>query len=196
MAKIAGDSPRTLADDILLLSYGNNLNSFLHSFNALHVYLRDLGSKVAPDKSLTFSTNPDFRTKLASHHWPDLGSKIVVKLQFRDLGSHTNLSFSKSGSTLTKRLRGAVQSCKRIRGMPHDYKTKNWFVLGAALNKGLYGVEATWANETALATLTTAVVSTIAPNSSLTCNAWFLVSSLTRGSQTPWPYVFFAVLCS
>ena len=60
-----GAIPRILADDIMLLTTGpDHLELFTDTFTATHKYLQDLGSQIAPTKSLTFSTLASTRKQL------------------------------------------------------------------------------------------------------------------------------------
>ena len=59
----------------------------------------------------------------------------------------------------------------RIRWLPHSFEEKGAFIKAKALALGLYGCEATWANETELGRLTTAIANCISPKSNNRCNA-------------------------
>ena len=49
--------PRVLADDLQILATGpRHLELFEQAFDSTHEHLEDLGAKMAPNKSMTFSS--------------------------------------------------------------------------------------------------------------------------------------------
>ena len=81
--------PRLLADDVLLMAAGPGAwERFQQGFNATHVYIMDLGGKIAAAKSYLFSTDRAWRNRLRAHHWEHLDCLIRVVLHVRDLGAH------------------------------------------------------------------------------------------------------------
>ena len=50
--------PRVLADDILLVTTGaDHEQRFIEGYSATHLYLADMGAKLAADRSLVMSTS-------------------------------------------------------------------------------------------------------------------------------------------
>ena len=174
---------RMLADDILLLYIGVDLNVFVRAYDFLLFFLASMGGKVAPNKSATFSTDNKFRGWLRQHVWNGVGAKIKVQLNFRDLGAHLNFPKHVNGSTLTGRMLDSISSCFRIKSLPHSYVTKATFIAAKTLNKGLYGCESTSVNESVLAQYTTAISNTVAPNSSRKSNA-LVFSTLAAANRS------------
>ena len=85
MCKEMGLKPRVLADDLLLVSDGNEacvFSNFVNGCDATHQYIQDMGAKAAPKKSFAFSTDNSKRKWLKQHFWIKLQSKIEVKLNF------------------------------------------------------------------------------------------------------------------
>ena len=187
MARAAGCVPRILADDLLLIYVGPMLARFVEVFCNTHEFLIDMGARVAPNKSYLFSTCPMFRKWLSGHTWPLLDKTIDVSQHFRDLGTHINTAARFVGSTLTDRMNKAVASVNRMRWLPHDFNQKAMFVLSAALSAGLYGCEAAWANETALASLTSAIANVVSHVAPLRSNA--IMFSLFKDKQEVDPSV-------
>eukprot|EP00973_Karenia_brevis_P061621 8569134-Karenia_brevis.AAC.1 len=61
-----GAIPRTLADDLLLLTKGRRaLHLFAHAFSATMEHLQDIGGRIAPTKSKIFATMTAHRTWLS-----------------------------------------------------------------------------------------------------------------------------------
>ena len=59
-----GAKPRVLADDIMVSIAGvGSFDRFVPILNATLQYCIDLGARVAPDKSFTFSTDKQVRKK-------------------------------------------------------------------------------------------------------------------------------------
>ena len=136
-----------------------------------HDFLHDMGARLAPKKSYLFSTANDFRKYLRTYSWPKVGGCISVLLHFRDLGTHVNTTSRFVGSTLTERIEQAIKCDMRFRWLPHTFLEKIKFILSSALSAGLYGCEAAWANEAALARLTTIIANTISHSAALRSNA-------------------------
>ena len=65
--------------------------------DATLTFLSDMGGKVAPSKSLVFSTCARTRSWLSRKFWKPIGGGIRVANHFRDLGTHLNLTFMACG---------------------------------------------------------------------------------------------------
>ena len=116
-----------------------------------------MGAKAAPKKCFTFSTDSTQRTWMRTHIWKHINSQIAVKLNFRDLGSHVNISNGINGATLTQRMLDILPMLGQIAWLPHETKQKILFTLNAAFTKGFYGCESTHVNETVLNQVASAV---------------------------------------
>ena len=76
--------------------------------------MEDLGAKMAPKKSLTFSSDAASRNWLRNHKWRRLDTKIRVVSDCRDLGARLNAAANRSyGSTLTTRM---LKTAKETKG--------------------------------------------------------------------------------
>ena len=65
LIKRTGACPIVLADDIMLYSVGpQHEQKLMAAYNVTHQYLADLGAKLAPTKSATFSTATNTRKRL------------------------------------------------------------------------------------------------------------------------------------
>ena len=83
--------PRILADDLQLMATGSNhLSKFKEAFDATHKHLEDLGAKLAPKKSITWSSSAASRKWLTKHRWRRPQRTIKVITDGRDLGAHMN----------------------------------------------------------------------------------------------------------
>ena len=128
--------PRVLADDLLVMSLSPKLDVFIEGYEATHIYLADMGAKVAPNKSYTFSSSADFRGWLKDYVWPALGKCIVTFINFRDLGSHLNFSMRPCGATLTARIGRGTEIINRIRWLPVSFEEKGRRIAGNTLALG------------------------------------------------------------
>ena len=99
-------TPRIPADDLQLLCTGSRrLENFEFGFNETHTHLADMGAKLAPKKSIVFSSDETSRRWLRKHRWRRVGATIQVITDGKDLGAHMNASTNRTyGATLTKRM--------------------------------------------------------------------------------------------
>ena len=78
--------PMILADDLHILATGpRHLEWFTHAFDKTHLHLMDMGARIAPSKSLTFSSNNTARNWLRTHQWRILKDVVPVMTSCRDL---------------------------------------------------------------------------------------------------------------
>ena len=69
----AAVKPRILTDDLQILARGpNHLEHFEYAFDATHKHLYDMGAKIAPKKSVVFSSDRKSRGWLKQHRWGPL----------------------------------------------------------------------------------------------------------------------------
>ncbi len=171
---------RVLADDVILVGLGaHNILEFCRRFTILITYIIDMGSVISIKKSFLFSSNDTTRDWLRNYFWEPIKENIRVVTNFRDLGAHLNLSGANNGATLAARLRNGVAKAMKIRKLPHDYATKAMFVLTSVLSGSLYGCEATYASESAMDALATAIADTVSPRASKRSND-IMFSTLMR----------------
>ena len=95
--------PRILADDLQLMCIGTgHSEAFEFAFDATHQHLEDIGAKLAPKKSITWSSSAAVRKWLSTHRWAKPRRTIQVITDGRDLGCHMSAAANKIvGSTLT-----------------------------------------------------------------------------------------------
>ena len=107
MQKEAGNIPRVLADDILLLSEGQEklMHRFAGALDATHTYLIDMGAVVAPDKNSNFASTEAPRKWPRETYWKKLGPAIAVVENFRYLGAHMNIARKNTAETLKQRIK-------------------------------------------------------------------------------------------
>ena len=88
-----GVTPRVLADDILITAEGTGqYMEFCAAYDATIEYVTDIGGKMAPDKSVLFSTCRLTRRTLRLRSWRRLRSaRIQAKCAFPDLGTHVDV---------------------------------------------------------------------------------------------------------
>ena len=163
-------NPRILADDLLVDAQGEDHEAiFKNAYDFTHEFLGDIGAKISPTKSWTFSTCRTTRAKLRIHTWQRLDNAIIqVHNGARDLGSHLCTTAVLTSPTLTNRINEAISSCMRIRRTAFQPQKKAHMIRLAVLTKALYGVEAAPACETTLARLRHAIASTIGTHTKFT----------------------------
>ena len=164
--KTLNATPRILADDILVFAEGHDHEQkFKQAFEATHIFLADIGARLAPSKSTTFSTEKSTRKKLKSHIWATTGTNIKLIIHARDLGSHLCTTGTMCGPTLTARLKEATALIKRIGRTNFTKKIKIHLIRTSGISKALYGIEATPACERTMQGLRAAIANVIGPHS-------------------------------
>eukprot|EP00973_Karenia_brevis_P025190 3474774-Karenia_brevis.AAC.1 len=147
--------PRTLADDLLLLTRGRRaLHLFQHAFSLTIEHLQDLGGKIAPAKSKVFATTSAHRAWLSSYVWEPIMQLIPVVHSFRDLGSSVSFTMCTSTAVSKSRLIKATHTVERIGRLPHTRPKKALFAVICANSQALYGCESSHVDEQALQTYT------------------------------------------
>ena len=101
---------------------------------------------------------------MKKHSWKS-ENEIPNENSFRDLGAHLKLHRSKNGATLTERMINATKMTKRLRWLNVSMETKHNIITTNILPAALYGVGATYVNQTALNGLRSAIASIIGPRS-------------------------------
>ena len=79
------------------------VRKFAQALDKTHIYLRDMGARVGPDKSYNFASNKDARRWIAETRWPIINSTIRVVEDFRYVGAHINATNAKRSQTLDDR---------------------------------------------------------------------------------------------
>ena len=88
--------PRVLAGDLQIITTGpRRLENYVNASDLTHAHLESMGTKFAPKKSVSFSTDHTARKWLRSHRWGRIGSTIPVVTHVRDLGAHFNTMMEK-----------------------------------------------------------------------------------------------------
>ena len=108
--------PRLLADDLQLLCKGeNHLTHFEYGFNKTHEHLTDMGAKLAPKKSIVFSSDEASRRGLRQNKCRRVGGMIQVITDGRDLGARMNAAASRMyGATLTRRIEATANEVESL----------------------------------------------------------------------------------
>ena len=133
-----GAMPRTLADDVLLLTKGGRaLNLFHEAFNQTIQHLYKLCGRVAPAKSLVFVTVSHHRQWLKRHVWVPLRQGIIVVFHFRDLGAQFNATHKISTTQSKVRLADGLHALHSMGRLPHERHYKTQFAVAYANKKGL-----------------------------------------------------------
>ena len=151
--------PRTLADDLFLCLTSDchpaspdrdMLDTLTTAVNATLAYIHDMGGKPSPTKSATLASSAEHRKRLRRQKWGMTECSIQVMHSVRDLGSHLTISGAPTGTTLNRRADKAATIMDRIRAVPASTATKGKLIVVKGYAMGLYGVEATPLNVSAL----------------------------------------------
>ena len=103
---------------------------------------REIGLfKVAPKKSLVFSTCVATREWLSQKWWGNIQSCITVVMRVRELGTHVNVMFNMRGIIIGKRLRQAAEAARRIARRPLPYALHATLIRTLVLALARYGTE-------------------------------------------------------
>ena len=153
LVKEHGCKPRSLAD-------AKKLSSAL---DATLTFLSDMGGKVAPSKSLVFSTCARTRSWLSRKFWKPIGGGIRVANHFRDLETHLNLTFMACGKTLNGRLWWATKVVKAIARVPLSYEIKAKPMRATPLAAAKYGTPAAHVGNASYVAFRAALIDAIAP---------------------------------
>ena len=136
-------SPRTLADDLMLVVIGNDhILALANGINATLNHIKYMGGRVASHKNNIFSNSPKYAQWLAKKSWRAVQATIPVVTDLRDLGSHLHIASYGPATTIVHRFDDAINTTTKIRHLPHDYAKKAIFVRTCALTRALYGTEA------------------------------------------------------
>ena len=105
MQKANHNLPKILADDILLMTAGDtaNVTRFAKGLNETHIYLIDMGAKIAPDKNFNFASLAETREWLKKTMWLSVDGAIAVVDNFRYLGAHVAIGGKNTAATLRER---------------------------------------------------------------------------------------------
>ena len=142
-------TPRILADDLQLMCKGkDHLEKFARGFDKTFQHLEDMGARLAPKKSITWSSSPVARKWLAQHRWTKPGGTIRVITDGKDLGCHMNAAVKRFvGTTLTQRLQKVAEEVDVLNKVRAPYQRKAMILRSAKLPKALYGCETAPINE-------------------------------------------------
>ena len=161
-----GVEPRVLADDLMFSSAGSRCRGLtLKAMNLSRQFFTDLGAKVAVKKCFTFASDSSTRQFLTDYEWDVNGLKIPCVSNFRDLGTHLNLTKGFNGATLTDRMVKGIDMAKRLKWLPMSRPAKENIVRSNILPAALYGAEAAHVNASVLQRLRAAIASAIGPAS-------------------------------
>ena len=183
--------PRVLVDIVLLLAtsapqappYLHHLTLFIEGFQQTLTFFTDLGAKVSPTKSLTFSSCAPTRTTLRNVIWTPIQATIQVLNDNRDLGTHISALSTLRGTTLTRRLHDTADIIYKQRNIPLTKTHRNLITTTKYLPRALYGCETRPINESALAHFRSSVALGLGNHStSRSLDIVFTIASL--GKQT------------
>ena len=160
---------RILADDIMILGFGEQgHNQFQEAYDATHLYFCDLGAKISTKKCYAFASHSTTRNWLANHTWQHLNAKVKVVWHIRDLGGHLNSTVGTVATTLAARLKQAALYARHIRFINVDDAAKHRLIVSKILSLGLYGCEASPANQSSLRYLQNSIATIVSGSSSRT----------------------------
>ncbi len=163
---------RILADDITILGFGQEGHSnFENAYNSTHKYFHDIGARVSTKKCYAFASHAATREWLNMHVWAHLNDRIKVVQHIRDLGGHINTTVAAIATTLNARMQQAGTYARHIRFLPIGDDAKHRLVTTKILALGLYGCEASPANQASLRYLQNSIALIVSAKSSRTSPA-------------------------
>ncbi|WP_353239581.1 hypothetical protein, partial [Limnohabitans sp.] len=153
--------PRTLADDLMLCvtsdaspesdgEEADMVDTLVLAVDATLEFIHDMGGKPSPTKSAVLASSAAHRKRLRAQKWGAQRCLIQVRHSVRDLGSHLTVSGAPTGGTLNRRADKAAVIMDRIKALPVPVERKGQLVVGKGYAMGLYGIEATPINVSAL----------------------------------------------
>ena len=151
------------------------------------MHLHDLGGKVAPAKSLVFSTVVRYRHWLRRHIRLPLAQTITVVAHFRDLGAQLSATSRISTAESKIRLRDGISTLHRIARLPHALDHKAQLAVACANKKALYSCEACHVDESALQQYTACLSRLIGTRSHLHCRT--LAFAVSKAGYKADPYI-------
>ena len=158
--------PRCLADDLMFVAEGST-----HRYRSIvamdlsRKFFHDMGAKVATNKCFMFTSCKDIRGFLRNYTWQGQGLDIPVTGSFRDLGSHLNLTNTKSGQSLVERLRKAIKATRPFKYLPITQQQKEVIIRCNILPAVFYGSEVAHTNHVLLERLRSTIADIVGPNS-------------------------------
>ena len=177
--------PRVLADDMLIAAHGEeHLHAFKAALDETHYYPSRMCARLAPDKSVNFSSCQEGRDWLGDHTWKHTGKKIKVNMSARDLGAQLCLKQTWCNPTGRDRLRKATCTTRKAKKLRTHYNGKIKLIRANILPMALYACEAAELPDKELAQLRTAIVDTITNGSPHRTNDLAFVIA-DRGTWTP-----------
>ena len=161
-----GVQPRVLADDLMFSASGSKRRGLtVNAMQKSRQFFTDLGARVAVKKCFTFASDASTRQFLAKFQWDSTGLLIPCVNNFRDLGTHLNLTKGFNGATLTERMCKGIDMAKRLMWLPISRTSKEKIVRSNILPASLYGAEAAHVNKAVLQRLRSAIARAIGPAS-------------------------------
>ena len=156
--------PRGLADDLTIYAIGaKHEERFKMGYQETLRYLIFIGTRPAPAKCYSCSTQSFNRFRLTHEYWGEISAYITVVHSIRDLGDHLYTSGRMNGATLTARLRRALVLCHRLSHFSWPWAAKQKVVQTLILPLGLYGCEAAPVANKLSAKLAVAIAKSIGP---------------------------------
>ena len=139
MEKVYNAKPRILADDLQLMCKGSgHLDAFVKAFDATHKHLEDMGARLAPKKSITWSSSAVARKWLSRHRWKRRRRTIKVITDGRDLGCHMNAAANRIvGTTFTNRMQKVSEELEVLNRVKAPYVRKAMIIRSAKLPQGI-----------------------------------------------------------
>ena len=123
--------------------------------------------------------------------WNQHGLEIPNTNNFRDFGTHLNLTRNTSGVTLTARMLKAIDMAKRLARLPITTEFRERVLQSNVLPAALYGCEAAHINTSAFNKLITAIVAAIEPHSTRRSTDFVFLFTSTAKDLDPESYVLY-----
>ena len=117
------------------------------AFALLEKWVAACDMELKPSACWTWTAGPEPQraqhAKRARYTPPNSNKPVPHRDHARELGAHLNYGWRRIAPTAVKRGKGARDFCKLLRGLPLPPKVKGKMVRGGAINKTIWGCEAT-----------------------------------------------------
>ena len=141
--RATGCIPRSLADDITCLAFGDPREAKLVQGHSLTMRLLiAMGARVFALKCFLFSTNNLTRQRMVDFVWPITHRPVEVKTHFRLLGAHISVGERLFGGTFTDRLKQGITISKKLEHSACSYTDKPKITRTLILSLSLNGCDA------------------------------------------------------
>ena len=181
--KAMGVQPKVLADDVLMVAQGRSmLKKYAKALNFTHLYLQDLGAKVAPTKSYNFSSTEAGRKWLKKTWWPYIHTNISVVKHMTYVGAHLSTTAARKNNTLVDRWDDVCLQLSKLMHTADDDEAKITATFGKVFVGTMYGIEGTDISDSMVGKIAAVVLDAFRSKHDIRDADW-MFTSISNGSN-------------